>query len=113
MIYHPILINQSKQMNIEINNITVELKYTFRAFIIYEEITNDNFTPKGMKEMITMFYSVVMASYKDFTLTFDEFIEWLDLHPESLNEFAQWLGEHIKANKQFEKTAESTEQPKN
>ena len=78
-------------MEITIKGNTVSLKYSFRALMIYENITQKSFNPQGLTDVVTFFFSVVVASAKDTTLSFDDFIEWLDDNPESLNQFSQWL----------------------
>ena len=82
-------------MKIQISDTTIELKYSFRAYMIYEQITDGSFTPKGMKEIITFFYSVVMGSNKNLTITLDDFIDWLDSNPEMINNFSTWLADNI------------------
>ena len=78
-------------MEIVIKNKIVSLKYSFRALMIYENITQKSFNPQGLTDVITFFFSVVVASAKDTTLSFDDFLEWLDNNPDSLNQFSQWL----------------------
>lgn len=82
-------------MNIEIKNTIFPLKYSFRGYIIYEELTEKSFDG-GFKETIILFYSMIMASNKQLALEFDDFIDWLDENPDKLNEFTEWLGENIK-----------------
>lgn len=78
-------------MEIVIKGNKVSLKYSFRALMIYENITQKSFNPKGISDVVVFFYSVVVASTKDTTLSFDDFIDWLDNHPTSINEFSIWL----------------------
>ena len=59
--------------------------------MIYENITQKSFNPQGLTDVITFFYSVVVASAKDMALSFDDFIDWIDANPSALNEFSQWL----------------------
>ena len=42
--------------------------------------------------MITLMYCIVVTSAKDYSITFDEWIEYLDEHMEFLNEFTTWMG---------------------
>lgn len=81
----------SNNMKVNFNNKTYTLKYSFRALMIYENITNHSFNPKGITDVVIFFYSVVVASAKDTNLSFDDFIEWLDENPTSINEFSAWL----------------------
>lgn len=80
-------------MDVTIKGNTYTLKYSFRALMIYENITQKNFNPQGLSDVVTFFYSVVVASSKDSTIRFDDFIDWLDDNPSSLNEFSNWLND--------------------
>ena len=68
-------------MVIKINNTEIELKQTFRAHIIYEQITGNTFSAKNVTDIITFYYSTVMAANPKLVITFDEFIGWLDEDP--------------------------------
>ena len=89
-------------MKINIKDKEIELKKTFRSYIIFESITDKIFAPKTMSDVATYFYSVVLASDKDINLTFDEFIDWLDENENALNDFEQWLTEISKVDSQFQ-----------
>ncbi len=81
-------------MEITINNQTIKLKYSFRGFMAYEQITNEAFNPTSLKNLITLFYSFVMISDNQLTITFDEFIDWLDENPNKLNDFSKFIAEN-------------------
>lgn len=85
-------------MNVIINNKAIELKYTFRSMIIYEKITGETFSYKGMTEILVYFYSTILASHKDFELSFEDFIEWLDNNTNVINEFSKWLTSILSRN---------------
>lgn len=78
-------------MEITINDKTISLKYTLRAMMMYENITGGTLTPSSLTDVITFFYCVVLASSMDYSLQMEQFIDWLDEHPETLNEFGEWL----------------------
>lgn len=78
-------------MEITIKDKTISLRYSFRAFMIYENITKKSFNPQNMTDIILFFYSVIMASDKENPLELDDFLDWLDENPDSLNEFSKWL----------------------
>ena len=80
-------------MEITIKNNTVKLKYSFRALMIYENIANKSFSPKGISDVVVFFYSVVVATTKDNTISFDDFLDWLDANPTAINDFSVWLTE--------------------
>ena len=74
-------------MEIVIKNKTIDLKYSFRALMIYENITQKNFNPKGLSDVVVFFYSIVVATSKDTTLSFDDFLDWLDANPTAIVTF--------------------------
>lgn len=86
------LIVQDKEINI---------KYSFKGFMAYEQITGESFKPQGLSEIITLFYSMVMTSNNNLTITFDEFIDWLDENPEKLSEFSIFLAENVKRQEEL------------
>lgn len=83
-------------MKILIQDREINIKYSFRGFMAYEQITGESFKPQGMKEVITLFYSMVMTADNELSITFDEFIDWLDENPEQLNNFSTFLVENTK-----------------
>lgn len=79
-------------MKVKINNQEIELKNTFKSFIIYEAMQQKTFEASSITDVIVYFFSVCLASAKDMdAFTFDQFIEWLDQHPESIQEFMEFL----------------------
>lgn len=79
-------------MKINIKGREIELRYSFRALMIYEEILGESFSePKSFKEIMIFFYSIVLASTKDKDILFDDFVDWLDSSPEVMPEFTEWL----------------------
>lgn len=83
-------------MKIQINNTEIELRYSFKALMMYENIQKESFNPKTLSDIVVFMYSVVLASApKNATILFDEFIEWLDANPNSITDFATWLADVI------------------
>lgn len=78
-------------MNVTINGKEYILKYSFRSLMIFENITGEIFTPNTITNIILYFYSTVMASDKDSTLSFNDFNDWLDANPDELTNFTNWL----------------------
>ncbi len=93
------------------NVLNTELKNTFRAHIIYEQITEKTFAPKNLTDIITFFYSTVMACNNELTITFDEFLNYLDENPEKLNEFVTWLTEQDKRQQGLAPKADEEKKP--
>jgi hypothetical protein len=105
-------------MKITIKGNTVSLKYSFRALMIYENITQKSFNPKGISDVVVFFYSVVVASTKDTTLSFDDFIDWLDDNATAINDFSVWLTSVFNAqsglvNKEVQPEEQTTVDEKN
>ena len=89
-------------MKIKIQEKEIELKKTFRSYIIFESITDKIFAPKTMSDVVTYFYSVVLASATDINITLDDFIDWLDENANALNDFEKWLTEINEVDSQFQ-----------
>lgn len=75
-----------------------ELKYSFRALMIYENITGTGFNPKTLSDLITFYFSLLLSATTDEQIDFNEFLDWLDEDPSRLNDFSVWLSEVFKLN---------------
>ena len=84
-------------MKIDYKGTGYELKYSFRALMIFENITNKAFQPKSLSDIITLFYSVLLSSSRQ-SIDYNEFLDWLDENPEQLNNFSEFLIDVIAAN---------------
>lgn len=69
----------------------IELKYSIRSLMMYENMTSHNFNPTTITDIITYMYCIVLASSKDETITFDEFIDCIDENPDVIEDFNTWL----------------------
>lgn len=78
-------------MKVVIKDKEIELKYSFRALMIYENIQNKAFNPTTVSDMIVFMYSVVLASDKAMNIKFDDFMDFVDNNPQLINEFSEWL----------------------
>lgn len=78
-------------MQITLNKKKITLKYTLRAMMMYENMTQKSFSPNTITDVITFMYCVVVASSKDYSITFDQFIDYIDEHPETMTKFAEWI----------------------
>lgn len=90
-------------MIVNIKDKEIELKYTLRSMIMYENITEQTFNPTTMTDIITYMYCVVVASSKDYSLKFDEFIDYIDENPNIITEFGTWIQEVVNTNDIFKK----------
>jgi len=82
-----------RAMKVNINNTEIELKQSFRAHIIYEQVKGETFQPKGLTEIITFLYCVIMASAPTLELEFNDFVNWLDGNPSTVSDFSDWMVE--------------------
>jgi hypothetical protein len=90
-------------MKVTINDKEIELKYTLRSMLMYENITDKTFNPSTMSDVIPFMYCIVVASSKDYSLKFDDFIDWLDENPNIINEFGEWIQTVAQNNNVFKK----------
>lgn len=99
-------------MTITIKDKEFQLKYSFRALMIYENITKKSFNPKTVTDMVVFFYSIVLASNKGCELLFDDFLDWIDDNPDKVNDFSNWLTDVFTQQQQISPESEKAEQPK-
>lgn len=90
-------------MTITIKNKEIVLKHTLRSMIMFENITEKSFNPEGLSDLITFFYCVVVASSKDYTITFDDFLDWCDETPDCVSQFSEWLMTTVAVNDKLKK----------
>lgn len=85
-------------MKIVIKEQEIELKYSFRALIIYENIMNKSFEGRGITEILTFMYCVILGSQKGLEFTYDEFLDLIDTQPNLIKEFSEWLTATVEQN---------------
>lgn len=78
-------------MKITIKDKEIELKQTIRALMLYENIENKTFNPTTTTDFVTYMYCVVVASSKDYSISFEDFMDAIDENPDKLKEFSEWL----------------------
>lgn len=82
-------------MKVTINEKEIELKYTLRAMMMYENVVNGNINPQSLTDMITLMYCITVCSAKDYNLSFEDFIDYVDEHPEFMTDFTKWVEETV------------------
>lgn len=80
-------------MKVKINEKEVELKFNFKAELIYEEIAKKSFDGQTTTAWINMFYSSIVANGGDGTVGYKDYIEWLNANPDIFYEFVAWYSE--------------------
>lgn len=85
-------------MKLHINDKDVELRWSFRSLLLFENIMQKSFQPKGLTDIITYMYCVIISSDKDLNLTYDDFLYYLDEHPNVITDFSVWLQAAVEKN---------------
>ena len=103
-------------MKIKFRDNEVELHYSMRIYIIYENIMGKGLGFEQLQSytaVISLFYAALVASLQyhkmDSNVTYDEFINWLDEDSAPrIKEFTEWFMSHVLA--QSDKVDEKQEQ---
>lgn len=85
-------------MKIQYKDKEIELKQSLRALLMYENITNKSFNPQNFTEILTYFYCIIVSSSKDFSIKFDDFVDYIDENPVILEEMTNWLNTELTNN---------------
>ena len=78
-------------MKITIKGNEIELKYSIRALMMYENVEGKTFQPQSLQDIMTFFYFILISSSKDYSITFDEFIDFVDEDNTLITNFTEWL----------------------
>lgn len=76
-------------MVVQINNREIEITYSFRSLIIFEQIADKSFNLTNTTDLVTYFYSCILA--KDNSVQWDDFLNWLDDNISLFTEFCEWI----------------------
>ena len=105
-------------MKINIKNQEIELTYSMRIYILFENITNKSLSFEVMQSytsLIVLFYSSVLASIQkqklNLTISYDEFMDWLDENngEQMIKEFSTWFTACLTNNIALQQNEESNE----
>ena len=91
-------------MKITIKDKEIELKNSLRSMIMYENITEKTFSPENITDIIIYMFCVVLSSSNDYSLTLDEFIDYIDNNPNVFDEFGKWLTDVANTNNVLKKS---------
>ena len=115
-------------MKVKIKGKELELFYSMRIYLIYEQITGNTLSLKdgSYTVSVNLFYSAILASMQHYHLDLDfeynEYLDWLDEQGINLiKEFIEWFLKIMNVNtslaeKQIDETDiknADTERPKN
>lgn len=85
---------------ISINGKEFTLKYSLRAFFIFENLSGYPFQFGKMIDEFLLFYSLLLANNESFTMEFDEFIDSCENDLTLFNQFKALLLDEIKLRSQ-------------
>ena len=88
-------------MKINLNDKEIELKYSFRALMAYENVMDKSLEMNTLSDILTFFYCIVITSARDNSIKFEDFMDYVDEHPEAVAEFNSWLTTVIQSNAFF------------
>lgn len=82
----------TNNMKVQILGRDIELKATFRAYIIFENITGKSFQQLStLADVLTFFYATILGSAKVTDISFDDFLDFIDANPNVVTEFSEWM----------------------
>lgn len=96
-------------MIVKINDKDINLKYTFRATMLFENITGKSFTASTTTDILIYFYCTIIASDKNLIFPFEDFLDLVDSEPMLMVEFADFLTQEL--NKTRTLSPEEDENP--
>ena len=105
-------------MKINIKNQELELAYTMRTYILFENIQGQSLSFENLNSytsLIVLFYSAIVATIQkrklDITISYDEFIDWLDDNngENMIKEFSEWFTTQLTNNLALQDAEEEKE----
>lgn len=88
-------------MIVKIKDRDVELKYSLRSIMLYENIQKKSFAPETTTDVLVFMFCVLVGSDKDLQLDFNEFLDMIDDNPNLVVEFSNWLVAETTKNNQL------------
>ena len=94
-------------MKIKIKNQELELAYSMRTYILFENIQGQSLSFENLNSytsLIVLFYSAIVATIQkrklDISISYDEFIDWLDENngENMIKEFSNWFTTQLTNN---------------
>lgn len=65
-------------MNLTIKGKEYNVNYTIRSMFLFEKIAKKTFSLESLMDWYILYYCIILASNKESTLTFDDFIDACD-----------------------------------
>lgn len=86
-------------MKITIKDKELDVKYSLRGQLIFEKVADKGFAINGLYDFVLFLYCSILASNKDYNIDWDDFLDYVDEHPDILIEFTNMVSEKMKINK--------------
>lgn len=109
-------------MKITIKDKELELHYSMRIYLFYENIMGKSLDPSMLStytSLVILYYSAIMATmqynHMNMDLSYDEFMNWLDDGGgNTIPEFAEWFIKQVEVSNSLaaEKKDEAKNEPK-
>ena len=105
-------------MKINIKNQELELAYSMRTYILFENIQGQSLSFENLNSytsLIVLFYSAIVATIQkrklDISISYDEFIDWLDENngENMIKEFSNWFTTQLTNNLALQDAEEEKE----
>lgn len=84
-------------MTINYNNQSIELKFSFRADMLFESATGHSFSGSNESEWLQYMFCNIVAVTKNDGLKFDDFLEWISENPTIFYDYLEWYTEYQKS----------------
>ena len=111
---------QYKIMKVTINEKTIELKYNFRMFYLYENLMEKSFNFQDIKitNMVDLLYCAVLARQQYLKLDllrYDDYMNWLEDNDadKTITEFMEWIYNNVALQSELSEKPELTENTDN
>lgn len=82
-----------------INGNEYKIKYSIRAMLIAEQITQKPFSLDNMNEQLVFLYACLLAADNELTMTYEEFLDAIDDDMSIIIRFGQYIAEQQKKEK--------------
>lgn len=78
-------------MIVKIKDKEINLKFSFRSLMIYENIMKKSFTPESTTDVLVFMFCVLISSDKGLEIEFNDFLDYVDENPYLIVEFSEWF----------------------
>ena len=99
-------------MEITINGKIIELKQTIRSLLMYENIQGHSYQPNSLNDVLLYLYCVVVASSRDYTFSYEDWIDWVDENPAELEKVVKFIQQTEQNQNDFKKKSQITKKEK-